>query len=56
MAMAGTDPLHDVYVQDGYAYMPGSKAGTIVADVTDPTEPRAVAHFAAHPDATQEEL
>jgi hypothetical protein len=55
MAMAGTNPLHDVYVQDGYAYMSWWKAGVIVADVTDPTDPRAVAHFAAHPDATQPE-
>lgn len=55
MAMAGTNPLHDVYVQDGYAFMSFWKAGTVVADVTDPTEPRAVAHFAAHEEATKPE-
>lgn len=53
MAMAGTNPLHDVYVQDGYAYMSFWKAGVVVADVTDPTDPRAVAHFAAHEEASK---
>jgi hypothetical protein len=53
MALAGTNPLHDVYVQDGYAFMSFWKAGTVVADVTEPTEPRAVAHFAAHEEATK---
>ena len=53
MALAGTNPLHDVYVQDGYAFMSFWKAGTVVADVTDPTAPRAVAHFAAHEEATK---
>lgn len=55
MALAGTNPLHDVYVQDDYAYMSFWKAGTVVADVTDPTDPRAVAHFGAHEDATKPE-
>lgn len=56
MAMAGTNPLHDMYVQDGYCYMCWWNAGVIVADVTDPENPRAVAHFGAHPEtATQEE-
>lgn len=55
MARAGTNPLHDVYVQEGYAYMSFWKAGTIVADITDPTDPRAVAHFAAHEEAKKPE-
>lgn len=56
MAMAGTNPIHDMYVQDDYCYMCWWNAGVIVADVTDPANPRAVAHFAAHPEtATQEE-
>ena len=55
MALAGTNPLHDVYVQDGYAFMSFWKAGTVVADVTDPTDPRAVAHFGAHEEATKPE-
>lgn len=55
MSQAGTNPLHDVYVQDGYAYMSFWKAGTIVADITDPENPRPVAHFAAHEEATKPE-
>ena len=45
----GTGPHHDVYVQDGYAYMGYWTTGVIVADVTDPANPRVVAHLGVGP-------
>ncbi|WP_101295481.1 LVIVD repeat-containing protein [Halegenticoccus soli] len=51
MAEAGINPIHDIYVQDGLAYMCFWDAGVVVADVTDPTDPTAVAHFGAAADA-----
>jgi hypothetical protein len=46
----GTGPHHDVYVQDGYAYMGYWTTGVLVADVTDPANPRVVSHFAVGPE------
>lgn len=54
MAKAGINPIHDVYVQDDLAYMCFWDAGVVVADVSDPTDPRAVAHFGAADDAGKE--
>ncbi|QLG62902.1 hypothetical protein [Halorarum salinum] len=51
MADAGVNPIHDIYVQDDLAYMCFWDAGVVVADVSDPTDPRAVAHFGAADDA-----
>jgi hypothetical protein len=51
MALAGTNPAHDVYVQDGLAYVPFWDAGTVVVDVSEPTDPVAVAHVGALEDA-----
>ena len=36
--------LHDVYVQDGFAYLPFWNAGTYLIDVSDPTAPTYVSH------------
>ncbi len=38
--------LHDVYVQDGTAYLPCWNAGTYLLDVSDPTTPTVVSHVA----------
>jgi hypothetical protein len=51
MAEAGVNPIHDLYVQDDLAYMCFWDAGVVVADVSDPTDPTAVAHFGAADDA-----
>lgn len=48
-ATAGTSPCHDVYVQDGLLYQAFWDAGIVVADVSDPTDPRTVSHFGAAP-------
>jgi len=45
--------LHDVYVQDGTAYLPYWDAGTWMVDVSDPGEPEALGRVA---DATREQL
>jgi hypothetical protein len=42
------DNLHDIYVQDDYCYLAYWDAGVIVLDVTEPSEPRPVAHFGAY--------
>jgi hypothetical protein len=47
MAKAGINPIHDIYVQGGLAYMAFWDAGVVIADVSDPTDPTAVAHFGA---------
>lgn len=47
MALAGINPLHDIYVQNDLAYLAYWDAGVIVTDVRDPTQPQAVAHFGA---------
>lgn len=51
MAMTGINNIHDIYVQDDLAYMAWWDAGVVVANVSDPTAPRAVAHFGATDDA-----
>lgn len=51
MAEAGINPIHDIWVQDDLAYMCFWDAGVVVADVSDPTDPTAVAHFGAAEDA-----
>jgi hypothetical protein len=51
MALSGLNPAHDVFVQDGLAYVAWWDAGCIVLDVTDPANPREVAHFGATDDA-----
>lgn len=51
MALSGLNPAHDVFVQDGLAYVAWWDAGTIVLDVSDPTNPVEVAHFGATDDA-----
>jgi Uncharacterized conserved protein len=45
--------LHDVYVQDGTAYLPYWDAGTWMVDVSDPGNPEALGRVA---DATREQL
>lgn len=47
MADAGINPIHDLYVQDDFAYMCFWDAGVVIADVSDKTDPTAVAHFGA---------
>lgn len=51
MALSGLNPAHDVFVQDGLAYVAWWDAGTVVLDVSDPTDPVEVAHFGATEDA-----
>lgn len=55
MATAGINPIHDIYVQAGLAYLCFWDAGLVVVDVTDRTDPRAVAHFGAVDYADQKE-
>jgi hypothetical protein len=43
---AGVRPLHDVVVRDGVAYLAHWDAGTWLLDVSDPTSPTHVTHFA----------
>lgn len=47
MAKAGINPIHDIFVQDGLAYLCYWDAGVVVVDVTTKRNPRAVAHFGA---------
>ncbi|MGQ3411169.1 LVIVD repeat-containing protein [Natrinema sp. LN54] len=48
--------LHDVYVQDGMAYLAHWNAGTYLVDVSDPTEPEYVSHVAETTLAEQREI
>ncbi|WP_440008905.1 LVIVD repeat-containing protein [Halomicrococcus sp. SG-WS-1] len=50
-AMAGVNPCHDVYVQNGLLYQAFWDAGTIIADVSDPSNPTTVSQFGAAPNA-----
>jgi hypothetical protein len=54
MAEAGVNPIHDIYVQDDLSYMCFWDAGVVVADVSDPADPTAVAHFGAADDAGEQ--
>jgi len=40
--------LHDVYVQDGIAYLPCWDAGTWLVDVSDPANPKTLSSVGAH--------
>ena len=40
--------LHDVYVEDGYAYLAYWDAGSWILDVSDPASPEYVSHFGDH--------
>ena len=53
-ARAGVNYSHDLYVQDGLAYVAYWDAGVIALDVSDPTEPEPVSQFGAAPDADEE--
>ena len=46
--------FHDLYVQDGLAYVCFWDAGIVVLDVSDPSAPELVAHFGEAPGATRE--
>lgn len=48
--------LHDVYVQDGIAYLAHWNAGTYLVDVSDPTEPEYVSHVTDTTLAEQREI
>ncbi|WP_433632997.1 LVIVD repeat-containing protein [Halomicrococcus sp. NG-SE-24] len=50
-AMAGVNPCHDIYVQDDLLYQAFWDAGTIIADVSDPSSPTTVSQFGAAPNA-----
>jgi len=45
----GLRTLHDVYVQDGYAYLAYWDAGTWILDVSDPADPAYVADIRERP-------
>ena len=49
-----TNFLHDVYVQDDYAYLAYWDAGTRILDVSDPTDPVEVSAMGEAPDATED--
>ncbi|WP_170977339.1 LVIVD repeat-containing protein [Halorussus salinisoli] len=46
--------FHDVYVQDGLAYICFWDAGIVVLDVSNPSAPELAAHFGEAPGATKE--
>jgi LVIVD repeat len=48
-----TNFVHDVYAQDGYAYLAYWDAGTRILDVNDPTNPVEVSAFGEAPGADQ---
>lgn len=50
-ATGGVSPCHDVYVQDDLLYQAFWDAGIVVADVSDPTDPRLVTQFGDAPGA-----
>ncbi len=49
-----TNFIHDVYVQDDYAYLAYWDAGTRVLDVSDPENPEEVSSFGEAPDADED--
>lgn len=53
-AKAGVNGFHDLYVQDGLAYVCFWDAGIVALDVSDPSAPELAAHFGESPDATKE--
>lgn len=52
-AAGWVNPIHDLYVQDGVAYLAHWDAGTVMVDVSDPTAPETLAHFGAAPHADE---
>lgn len=44
-AAAGVNPNHDIYVQDDLLYQAYWDAGIVIADVSDPTDPKTVVQF-----------
>lgn len=52
-AMGGVSPCHDVYVQDDLLYQAFWDAGTVVADVSDPSDPQLVSQFGNAPTAAE---
>ena len=53
-AKAGVNPNHDIYVQDSLCYNAFWDAGTIVLDVSTPSEPQFVSQFGAAPEGDTE--
>ena len=53
-AKAGVNPNHDLYVQDGLCYNAFWDAGTIVLDVSTPSDPQFVSQFGAAPNGDTE--
>ncbi|WP_458209229.1 LVIVD repeat-containing protein [Haladaptatus sp. NG-SE-30] len=53
-ARAGVSNSHDLFVQDGLAYVAYWDAGVIVLDVNDPSDVQVVSQFGAAPEATKQ--
>ncbi|WP_170977317.1 LVIVD repeat-containing protein [Halorussus salinisoli] len=53
-ATASVNGFHDLYVQDGLAYVCFWDAGIVVLDVSDPSAPELAGHFGEAPDADKE--
>jgi hypothetical protein len=47
--MAGTSPVHNVFVLGSYAHISYYKEGYIVLDITDPTDPKMVGQYDTYP-------
>lgn len=52
-ALGGVSPCHDIYVQDDLLYQAFWDAGVIIADVSDPTDPKLVTQFGNAPLAAE---
>ena len=52
-ASGWVSPLHDLYVQGDRAYLAHWDAGTVVLDVSDPTDPEPLARFGGDPQADE---
>lgn len=53
-AKAGVNPNHDIYVQDGLCYNAFWDAGTVVLNVSSPSDPQFVSQFGAAPEGDTE--
>lgn len=53
-ARAGINNSHDLFVQDGLAYVAYWDAGVVVLDVNDPSDVQVVSQFGAAPQATKQ--
>lgn len=49
-ANGAVSPTHDIYVQGGYAYLAAWDAGTVLLDVSTPSNPSFVSQFGPDPD------